>query len=255
MRLDGKVAVVTGAARGIGAAIAARLAAEGATVIALDRDPAVADIARALGARCRAETLDLLDAAACGAFVQAVVARHGRLDAVVNNAGVTRYGTVASTDPADFRATVEINLMPAYHLGRPAALAMAAGGGGRIVNMASGAGERAITRFAAYGVAKAALIMLTRQMASEFGADGVRVNAVAPGPVETAALLRNQPHGSPIREALTQAIPAGRFATPQEVAGVVAFLCSADAAYVNGQVLGVDGGMLAAGVKLHRLPA
>lgn len=253
MRLQGQLAVVTGAARGIGAAIAGRLVAEGSEVIALDRDPSVADTARSLGGRCRAEILDLLDAEACDAFVQATIARHGRLDAVVNNAGVARYGTVASTDPAAFRAIIELNLMPAYHLGRPAAVAMAARGGGRIVNMASGAGERAVTRFAAYGVAKAALIMLTRQMASEFGAQGVCVNALAPGPVETEALMRNQPHGSPIRGALTEAIPAGRFATPEEVAAAAAFLCSPDAGYVNGQVLAVDGGMLAAGVPLHRV--
>jgi len=253
MRLEGQVVVVTGAARGIGAAIARRLLDEGATVIALDRDAAVAETARALGAGCRAAMLDLLDAAACEAFVRESLARDGRLDAVINNAGAARYGTVAATDAAAFRATVEMNLLPAYHLGRPAALAMAARGGGRIVNMASGAGERAITRFAAYGVAKAALIMLTRQMASEFGVAGVRVNALAPDPVETEALRRNQPPGSPIRNALTAAIPAGRFATPEEVAAVAAFLCSADAGYVNGLVIAVDGGMLAAGVPLHRV--
>jgi NAD(P)-dependent dehydrogenase (short-subunit alcohol dehydrogenase family) len=251
MRLGGQVIIVTGAARGIGAAIARRLLGDGARVIGADRDgEAMAATARTLG--CRAVALDLLDADAAAALVAETAAREGRLDALVNNAGVSRYGTVADTAPEAFRAVVEANLLPAYHLGRPAALHMVARGGGRIVNMASAAAFDAMTRFAAYGVAKAALVMLTKQMASEFGAAGLRVNAVAPGPVENEALLRNQPHGSPVRAALTEAIPAGRYATPEEVAAAVAFLCSADAAYVNGQVLGVDGGMAAAGVPLHR---
>jgi NAD(P)-dependent dehydrogenase (short-subunit alcohol dehydrogenase family) len=248
MRLSGQVIIVTGAARGIGAAIATRLHAEGARVIALDRD------ALPPGVPCaRAVALDLLDAAACAALVAEVVAREGRLDALVNNAGISRYGTVADTTPEAFRATIEANLLPAYHLGRPAALHMAQQGGGRIVNMASSAAFSAMTRFAAYGVAKAALVMLTKQMASEFGERGLRVNAIAPGPVETETLRGNQPADSPVRAALTAAIPAGRYATPEEVAAAVAFLCSADAAYVNGQVLGVDGGMAAAGVPLHRV--
>lgn len=254
MRLQGQVAVVTGAARGIGAAIARRFLAEGARVIALDRDAeGIGALAETLGPACRPVTLDLLDAAATEAFVAEAWAIEGRIDALVNNAGVARYGGVAETGADAFRATVEANLLPAYHLGRPMALRMANAGDGRIVNMASAAALRGVTRFAAYAVAKAGLVALTQQMATEFGARGVRVNALAPGPVETETLAGNQPKGSPIRAALTDAIPAGRYATPEEVAAAALFLCSTDAAYVSGQVIGVDGGLSAAGVPLHRV--
>ena len=253
--VTGRVIVVTGAARGIGRAVAQACARAGAQVELVDRlGPelqATAQALRAEGGAVHASECDLAEGAAVQAFFDAVLARHGRVDGLVNNAGTTVYGRALDTTLDELRHVLDLHLAPTLHCAQAAARAMLAQGRGRIVNMASAAAQVAVTRFFGYAMAKAAVIALTQQMATELGGRGLTVNALAPGPVLTEALRRNQ--NASLQQALLQDIPMERFAEPDEVAGAALFLLSDHASYVNGHVLAVDGGLTSAGTRLDRV--
>lgn len=253
--VTGRVIVVTGAARGIGRAVAQACARAGGRVELVDRlGPelqATAQALRADGGDVHASECDLAEGAAVQAFFDAVLARHGRVDGLVNNAGTTVYGSALDTTLDELRRVLDLHLAPTLNCAQVAARAMLAQGRGRIVNMASAAAQVAVTRFFGYAMAKAAVIALTQQMATELGGRGLTVNALAPGPVLTEALRRNQ--NARLQQALLQDIPMERFAEPEEVAGAALFLLSDHASYVNGHVLTVDGGLTCAGTRLDRV--
>jgi 3-oxoacyl-[acyl-carrier protein] reductase len=246
----GKVAIVTGGAAGLGLAIAERLASDGAAVVLADVDLAAAEAAReklaARGGRALAQRTDVSDAKDVAALVARTLAKFGRLDVLVSNAGIG--GTHAFLDePLEhWNRVLAVNLTGVFLCGQAAARAMVAQGAGRIVNVASVSGVRAGSGRTAYGTAKAGVIQLTRQMALELGPLGINVNAVAPGPVETALTLRD--HTAETRAAYNALVPLERYGTPQEIAAAVAFLSSEEASYINGQTLFVDGGFTAAGM-------
>jgi meso-butanediol dehydrogenase / (S,S)-butanediol dehydrogenase / diacetyl reductase len=182
-----------------------------------------------------------------------VDARFGRVDALVNNAGIAVFAPILQTTFDDWRRVMATNLDGPFLCTQAAAPLMLRQGGGTVVNIASISGLRASTLRVAYGTSKAALLHLTRQQAAELGDRGIRVNAIAPGPVDTAMAL--QVHTPAIRAGYHDAIPLGRYGTPQEIAAAAGFLCSDAASYVNGQCLAVDGGFEATGIGLPDLRA
>jgi len=248
------VAVVTGAARGIGLAITRWFLDSGHRVLMLDIDAetlskaqaALNDDARVLALACDVSQPDQVQAG-----IDQGVARFGRIDYLVNNAGVAVFKSIETTTFQEWRTVFATNLDGAFLCSQACAPVMLRTGGGAIVNIASISGLRASTLRVAYGTSKAALIHLTRQQAVELGAVGIRVNAIAPGPVETE--MARQVHTPAIRADYHDTIPLGRYGSMDEIASTVGFLCSPAASYVNGQVLAVDGGFEATGVGLPTL--
>jgi NAD(P)-dependent dehydrogenase (short-subunit alcohol dehydrogenase family) len=239
--LTGSTALVTGATAGIGRSVALALAAAGAEVIVhgrnAERGEAVVQEIAASGARARFVGADLADRASLERLVQE--ARD--VDVLVNNAAVYLFGSTEETDDAGFDAHIETNLHAPFALVRALAPRMAARGSGAIVNVSTFGGSVAGAGGGIYGASKAALELLTLVWADEFGADGVRVNAVAAGPVRTPG---TDAYG-PVAAALGNAFVQGRVAEPEEVAETILFLASPSASYVNGAVLPVHGGMRA----------
>ena len=241
------VAVVTGGARGIGLAIGEWFLAHDYDVALLDNDR---DTLAATGARLGVLALhcDVSDPASVEEAAAAVKAKFGRVDALVNNAGVAVFKPALETSFAEWRHVLGINLDGAFLCTQAFGAIMVAQKSGAIVNIASISGLRASTLRVAYGTSKAAIIHLTKQYAVEFGNYGVRVNAVCPGPVETE--MAKLVHSVAVRADYHDAVPMGRYGTVEEMANVVGFLCSDAASYVNGQALANDGGFDAAGVGI-----
>ncbi len=234
MRLEGKVAVVTGGARGIGRAIADGLSAEGAEVIVADLAPPAGGI--------RADVADEGDA---GRMVDETVARHGRLDILVNNAGL--YASLAMRPfteiPLDeWRQVMDVNVASMFLTCRAAAPVMRGQGGGKIVNISSGTPFRGVPFLLHYVTSKGAIVALTRALARELGKDGIHVNCVAPGFTITEGVEANPEVVEKLRDASIAARTIQRDQVPEDVVGAVVFLCTPAADFVTGQTMVIDGG-------------
>lgn len=254
MNQANKVALITGAARGIGLAIANKFLADGYRVALLDVDAEkLAQTGEALRGNANAQTFvgDVSDPARVQAVVKQVAAHFGRIDALVNNAGVAVFKPILETSFEDWTRVMAVNLSGPFLMTQACAQVMLKSGGGAVVNIASISGVRASTLRVAYGTSKAAVMHLTKQQAVELGNVGIRVNCVAPGPVETA--MAQQVHSADIRTSYRDAIPLARYGTVYEIADAVTFLCSDAASFINGQILAVDGGFDATGVGLPSL--
>ena len=248
------VAVVTGGARGIGLAVGQWFLAHGHRIALLDIDSAtLAQTAATLGQPGQVITVpcDVSDPQQVQDAVNKVEATFGRIDALVNNAGVAVFKPIGETTFAEWRHVLSTNLDGAFLCTQACTPVMLKTGGGSVVNIASISGLRASTLRVAYGTSKAAIIHLTQQQAVELGNVGIRVNAIAPGPVDTE--MSKLVHSVAIRSDYYDTIPLNRYGTTEEIASAVGFLCSPAASYVNGQILAVDGGFEATGVGLPTL--
>ncbi|WP_342659782.1 3-oxoacyl-[acyl-carrier-protein] reductase FabG [Rhodococcus ruber] len=245
-----RIALVTGAAAGIGAAISEHLAAQSNHVVLADLDvEAAQQLAKTLGQRgttAEAVRLDVGDKESIAQTFAWLADTHGRCDILVNNAGIARTYPFVDYPDDHWLATLNVNVTGAFRCGQHAARLMLDHQWGRIVNIASISGIRAGAGRTAYGTSKAALIALTKQMAIELAPNGITANAVAPGPIETP--LSREVHTQATRDAYNSHVPAHRYGTPEEVAAAVGFLASDAAAYINGHVVPVDGGFVAAGM-------
>ncbi|MCP3735873.1 glucose 1-dehydrogenase [Sphingomonas sp. RP10(2022)] len=252
-RLEGKVAIVTGGARGMGAATVRAFVAEGASVVIADRlvDHGTA-LAEELGSAASFVSLDVTQEASWEALVRAVESQHGRADALVNNAGVVAFGPIEAIDPADIDRVFAVNvkgpLLGMKHVGN----LMRAARRGSIVNISSVDGLRGANALSIYSSSKWAIRGLTKTAALEFGPHGVRVNSVHPGGVDTHMGNPQQQQGAERNWSYTR-VPLQRIGEPHEVAMATLFLCSDEASYVTGAELAVDGGW-AAGYYHHYMP-
>lgn len=255
MQHAGRSALVTGAASGIGQAIAQALARQGAAVCIVDRNgPAAEAAAQALrdgGAQAEALVLDLADSAALQAALAERLARQGPVDILINNAGVVSTQPVDAVSLALWHSTLAVNLTAPMLLTQAVLPGMRAKGWGRIVNVSSISGVRAGTGRLAYGSSKAALIAMTGQFAIEVAEQGITVNAIAPGFVDTP-MIRTL-HGSSQANTYLDVCPMHRFCSPEEVSNAALFLASEQASFITGQTLGVDGGYLASGLYMRQL--
>lgn len=247
--LEGKSALITGAASGIGRAVAVRFAAQGAFLALADKSAAVDDLAAEIcrtGGRAVALQLEVTDEASVESTVRRTVESFGTLDVLVHSAGVGIEKPFLETSLADWQRVIDIDLTGTFLCAKASAKVMAEHRYGRIVTIASTAGIRGGFRRAAYGAAKGGVISLTKVMAVELGPLGITVNSLAPGAIETEMVAKM--HSPETRRVYTNGIPMYRYGTPDETAAAAAFLASDDAAYINGHVLSVDGGFLAAGL-------
>ena len=244
MKIDlvGKNAIVTGSTRGIGRAIAESLAAAGARVAVVGRDQArAAEAAATIGNNARGFAADVSDPASVVALIEAVEKEFGQVDILVNNAGLTRDNILFRLKDDDWDAVLDANLRGAFVAIRAVARGMIKRRWGRIINIASVVGITGNKGQANYAASKAGLIGLTKSVAKELGSRNVLVNAVAPGFIETDMTAAMTPEA---RAGLAGQIPLERLGTPQDIAGVVTFLASDQAAYITGQTIVVDGGMV-----------
>jgi 3-oxoacyl-[acyl-carrier protein] reductase len=240
-----RVAFVTGGSRGIGAAIVRRLAKDGLHVVAvarsLDKLQQICAAITAEGFSAEPLACDIADSKALAAVIEAVAEKHGRLDVLVNNAGITRDGLILRMEDEDFDAVINTNLRSAFVAIRTAARPLMRAKGGRIINISSVAGVAGNAGQANYAASKAGLIGLSKSVAKELAGKSVTCNVIAPGFITTEMtdVLNDQ-----IKETAKSHIPLRRFGQPEEIAAVVSFLAGPDATYVTGQVICVDGGML-----------
>ena len=248
-----KVALVTGAARGIGLATAKRFLADNWCVALLDIDSETLSRAHTTLPSDKVITIccDVADAAGVASAIAQVEQKFGRLDALVNNAGIAIFKPILDLTYEDWSRVLAVNLTGPFLCVQATAPLMRDSGGGAIVNITSISGLRASTLRTAYGTSKAALAHLTQQQAIELASIGIRVNAVAPGPVDTA--MAKAVHTPEIRAAYHDAIPLNRYGLEQELAEMVFFLCSDRASYITGQTIAVDGGFEATGIGLPAL--
>lgn len=243
--LNGKVAVVTGASRGIGKAVAKKLASQGAVVIinyngSEDRAKEVKAEIEQDGGKAEIVQCNVSDYGACEAFFKTVIEKFGSVDILVNNAGITKDGLLMKMSEADYDAVLDTNLKGTFNCIRFVARQMIRQKGGRIINMSSVSGVLGNAGQANYSASKAGVIGLTKSAARELAARGITVNAVAPGFIDTemTAVLSEK-----VKEGAVAQIPLGKFGEPEDIAEAVAFLASEKAKYITGQVLHVDGGM------------
>jgi len=249
-----KVALVTGAARGIGLATAKRFLADGWRVALLDIDGE--NLQRSYAALAKPDTTfaiecDVADPDAVSAAVASVAKRFGRLDALVNNAGIAIFKPILDVTYEDWSRVLAVNLTGPFLCTQAAAPLMRDSGGGAIVNITSISGLRASTLRTAYGTSKAGLAHLTKQQAAELASLGIRVNAVAPGPVDTA--MAKAVHTPEIRADYHDHMPLNRYGLETELAEAIFFLCSDRSSYITGQVIAVDGGFDSTGIGLPTL--
>ena len=247
MRLEGKVAVVTGAARGIGAACARRFAAEGAAVVIGDileeQGEATAQSIREAGGTAAFVAGDTGDGPQARALIEETVSRHGRIDVLVNNAGIFTIADFLDVTEEDFDRVLRVNLRGYFLVGQAAARVMADAGSGSIINMSSVNAVMAIESIAAYVVSKGGVNQLTSVMALALAPKGIRVNAIGPGTILTemaGAMMTDEA----ARRRILSRTPMGRVGQPEEVAGIAVFLASDDSSYVTGQVIYADGGRM-----------
>jgi meso-butanediol dehydrogenase/(S,S)-butanediol dehydrogenase/diacetyl reductase len=247
-RFDGKVVLVTGAASGIGAATARRFTAEGAQLMLGDIDSeGLSTLVKELDSHGTAagRTTDVADLAQVEALTAEAVERFGRLDVVFNNAGIGAYGKAPDLDPEAWHRTIAVDLDSVFYGCRAAIPRLRESGGGAIVNTASISGLFGDYGLGAYNAAKAAVMNFTRTVAIDHAREGIRVNAVCPGPIETA-LTAGMIKNARMMESYAERIPMGRVGQAEEIAGVVAFLASDDASYITGAGIVIDGGVTAA---------
>jgi NAD(P)-dependent dehydrogenase (short-subunit alcohol dehydrogenase family) len=248
----GRVAVVTGGAQGIGAEVCERLAASSFRVVVADRDAAAGEATaarlRQAGGQAAALPLDVADAESVVRCFAQVERDWGRCDVLVNSAGIAKVMPFLEFPLDNFQATMAVNVTGTFLCGQAAARLMARHRWGRIVNIASVAGLRAVgTGRTAYGTSKGAVVALTRQMAVELAEHGITANAVCPGPVDTP--MTRVLHTDRFREEYSKAIPMNRYGTSGEIAAAVMYLVSEEAGYVSGIAMPVDGGFLASGAR------
>jgi len=248
MRLNGKVALVTGAGGGLGTAISKRFAVEGASLICADRDGARAEatasaIAKA-GGSVRAFRADVADPVECEAQVAEAVRQFGRIDIVVNNAGIALHKLALDTSLEDWDRVLRINLTGSFLTAKAAARQMVKQGGGRIIQIGSISGQRGNMGGIAYGASKAAVMHVCKVLAVELSGQGVMVNAIAPGPIE-AGISR---HGPTRKRGYLERIPTQCYGTVDAVANAALYLASDECTWVTGHILNVDGGYGAAGL-------
>ena len=253
--LQGKVAVVTGAGSGIGAAIARLFARRGASVAAVDRNrdaaAAVAAEIAAGGGRASVHTCDVSEPALVDALFRDLIAAHPRLDILVNNAGIAHIGTIEQTAPQDFDRLYRVNVFGVYLCARAAVPVMLAQGGGVILNMASIASLIGLPDRFAYSMTKGAVLAMTRSIAVDYVKRGIRCNCICPARVHTpfvdGFLARNYPGREvEMMKELSEAQPIGRMGQPEEIAHLALYLCSDEAGFVTGQAYPIDGGVTAA---------
>ncbi|WP_081159822.1 SDR family NAD(P)-dependent oxidoreductase [Ensifer aridi] len=245
MRFKDKVVIVTGAAGGIGGAISARFAAEGAQVIVTDMNSEGADatIAQivAEGGRARALASDISTAEGCRAIIENVIETEGRIDVLCNNAGINRRGNLLSLTPDDWRLSFAVNVDSMFHLCQAALPHMIEAGGGAIVNTASQWGLYPAPNHIAYNVTKAAVASFTQNLARDYAPNKIRVNAVCPGEIHTPMLEAGVRRSGRTIADLDKLVPFGRIGKPEEVAALVAFLASDEAAFMCGSLVEITG--------------
>ena len=244
--LEGKVAVVTGASRGIGRAIALKLVSLGAAVVvnyngSREKAEKVKQEIEDNGGNASIYQCNVSDYEACQNMIQSIIEEYGRIDILINNAGITRDGLLMKMSEADFDQVIDTNLKGAFNTTRFVTRQMLRQKSGRIINMASVVGVTGNAGQVNYAASKAGIIGLTKATAREVASRGITVNAIAPGFIETdmTDVLPDK-----VKEASVSQIPLGKFGKPEQIAAAVAFLASDDAGYITGQVLNVDGGMV-----------
>jgi 2-hydroxycyclohexanecarboxyl-CoA dehydrogenase len=243
-KLDDKIAIVTGAGQGIGRGIAEKLAAEGAMVVVSDINKATArETAEVLGGQATGVPADVTSRESVQAMADRVRERFGRIDVLVNNAGWDKAGPFVDSDPSDWDTIIQINLYGILNTSKAILPIMVEQGAGAVVNLASDAGRVGSSGEAVYSAAKGGVISFTKTIAREMARHQIRANCVCPGPTDTALFASVTGDNPKLRDSLIKAIPLRRLAQPADLANVVAFLASDEAAYVTGQTVSVSGGL------------